>query len=278
MATLCSRFLLGCLVAIGVSGSVVVEPVAGQQPSGLSKESTTRLGQLLEKDWENRPPWAEMAVGILGGKPMGSGKGWFTPSLRRHDWQWLAEAYPDAAADGRIGRSEIEQLSRDDFDRIDKNGDRSITEDDFVFEKNPVMEDESPAGSIFSLLDDDSNGRLTMDEMQRWFDRSSDGDDFLSVEDLKRSLGLQPRPRPPRRRGGPPPDHDPRWMMLELLLTGEMGSLTEGPSLGEKAPELNLPLAIKQSDGTGLELTDTMVRLSDPRAGKPVVLVFGSFT
>jgi hypothetical protein len=146
---------------------------------------------------------------------------------------------------------------------------------DFQFSKNPLLEDDSPVGTIFSRLDNDSNGRLTMDELERWFNRSAAGTDFLSVDDLKGALGLNPkRPRGKRKRGE---RRDPRWDMLGLLLNGEMGSLTEGPDLDSEAPELDLPLVAHKDDG-GLELTDRMVKLTDVRGQKPVVLIFGSFT
>ena len=124
--------------------------------------------------------------------------------MRRHDWQWLANRHPEAASDGQMPAEELAGLSEADFARIDQDRDRVITAKDFQFEKNPFMEDDSPAGAIFSRLDDDSNGRLTMKEMQRWFKRSSDGSEFLSVEDLKDALGLGPRP--PR----PSPDAETR--------------------------------------------------------------------
>ncbi len=243
----------------------------------LTSEQTTQLAEMIGRDWENRPAWAEMAVMILKGDGMGSGKGWFTPAERRHDWQWLAERMPDAASDDQITPAEIPALSDEEFARVDQDHDRVITPKDFLFEKNPFMEDDSPAGSIFSRLDDDSNGRLTMKELQRWFKRSSDGTDFLSVEDLKGALGLGPRPA---RRGNDAgePRNDPRWEMMGMFLNGEMGSFSEGPELDSEAPELDLPLVAHQAEGGGLELTDRVIKLEDFRGSKPVVLIFGSFT
>ena len=66
--------------------------------------------------------------------------------------------------------------------------------------------------------------------------------------------------------------------MMELLLRGEMGSLTEGPELESEAPELDLPLVALNEQAGGLELTDRFVKLADVRGQKPVVLIFGSFT
>ncbi len=255
----------------------VVNPTAmlAEDPP-LTPKQTTQLAEMMERDWENRPPWAEMAVMILKGESMGSGKGWFTGAERRHTWQWLSDRMPEAAKDGRITAEEIPQLSEQDFERVDQDRDRAITEADFVFEKNPLMEDDSPAGSIFSRLDEDSNGRLTSKEVQRWFKQSTEDSDFLSVDDLKIALGLGPRP-PRRRSDSGEPRSDPRWKMMGMFLNGEMGSFSEGPTLDSDAPELDLPLVAHREDG-GLELTDEMVRLENYRGSKPVVLIFGSFT
>ncbi len=265
-------FPLAVLLAISFGNPTAM--FAEEPP--LTPKQTTQLAEMIERDWEDRPPWAEMAVMILKGGPMGSGKGWFTGAARRHTWPWLANRMPEAAKDGRITSEEILQLSKQDFDRLDQDRDRVITEADFVFEKNPMMEDDSPAGSIFSRLDEDSNGRLTSEEVQRWFKQSTKDSDFLSVDDLKIALGLGPRP-PRRDRDSSDPRPDPRWKMMGMFLDGEMGSFSEGPALDSEAPELDLPLVAHREEG-GLELTDEVIRLKNYRGSKPVVLIFGSFT
>jgi hypothetical protein len=265
-------FPLAVLLAI----SVVNPHAMFAEDPPLTSEQTTQLAEMIERDWEDRPPWAEMAVMILKGGSMGSGKGWFTPAQRRHTWQWLADRLPEVSADGRITGEEIPELSEQDFEQVDQNRDGVITESDFVFEKNPMMEDDSPAGSIFSRLDEDSNGRLTAKEVERWFKQSTKGTDFLSVDDLKIALGLGPRP-PRRDRDSSEPRPDPRWKMMGMFLNGEMGSFSEGPALNSEAPELDLPLVAHREEG-GLELTDEIIRLENYRGSKPVVLIFGSFT
>jgi hypothetical protein len=256
---------------------IVVNPTAmlAEDPP-LTPMQTTQLAEMMERDWENRPPWAEMAVMILKGESMGSGTGWFTGAERRYTWKWLANRLPEASNDGRITAEEIPELSEQDFDRVDQDRDRAITEADFAFEKNPMMEDDSPAGAIFSRLDEDSNGRLTSKEIQRWFKQSTKDTDFLSVDDLKIALGLGPQP-PRRGRDSSEPRPDPRWKMMGMFLNGEMGSFSEGPALDSEAPDLDLPLVTHREEG-GLELTDEMVRLENYRGSKPVVLIFGSFT
>ena len=270
---------LSIALIFGITWAAMPAPSRAEDPAEppLTSEQTSLLAEMISRDWEDRPAWAEMAVMILKGEGMGSGQGWFTPAQRRHDWQWLADRFPDAASDERITAEEIPDLSDDDFAAVDQDRDRLITPKDFQFEKNPFMEDDSPAGSIFSRLDEDSNGRLTMKEMQRWFKRSSDGTEFLSVEDLKVALGLGPRP-PRRNRDSGEKPQDPRWEMMAMFLNGEMGSFSEGPELESEAPELDLPLVAHRDEGGGLELTDRMIKLEDYRGSKPVVLIFGSFT
>jgi peroxiredoxin len=52
------------------------------------------------------------------------------------------------------------------------------------------------------------------------------------------------------------------------LLSGELGSMREGPRVNQRASDFTL----QTQDGKG------QIRLSDFRGKKPVVLVFGSFT
>lgn len=263
------------VLLIAITTALAISAHGDDPPMALSPELTTKLANLLERDWEHPPPWAEMGVAILKGDDIKSGKGWYTGAERRHDWTWLEKTFPEAAAEYRIAREEIPQLDEDSFDRIDRNGDEEITPADFAFSKNPLLEDDSPANGIFSRLDDDSNGRLTMAELERWFERSAGGTEFLSAAELKAALGLNPKP--PRSRNASNPRPDRRWEMFSMLLTGELGSFAQGPELDSEAPELDLPLVAHDEEG-GLQLTDRFIKLADCRGDRPVVLIFGSFT
>ena len=92
---------------------------------------------------------------------------------------------------------------------------------------------------------------------------------FVTPADLAKILSPPPQPRSP---GVTPqtteyrPGLD-RLKDLQMLLDGEFGSLSQGPSIDDEAPDFELPLQGK---------TET-VKLSELR-GRPVVLVFGSFT
>ena len=58
------------------------------------------------------------------------------------------------------------------------------------------------------------------------------------------------------------------WTLLKGLFNGEIGSSTEGPSLGQESPAFTLETHDKSR----------RISLADYRGKKPVVLIFGSFT
>src|SRR5258707_940251 len=73
-----------------------------------------------------------------------------------------------------------------------------------------------------------------------------------------------PQPKRPR---GPPPNMRSMTTLLAGLLNSESGSPAEGPKLGEPAPDFTLPAPDENKD----------ISLHAYRAGKPLVLIFGSF-
>lgn len=44
--------------------------------------------------------------------------------------EWRAKRFPDANGDGSVSRSEFEAASKERFDKLDKNGDGKLTEDE----------------------------------------------------------------------------------------------------------------------------------------------------
>ncbi len=247
----------------------------------LSAEHMKSLGEMLDKDWKERPEWGDMAVAILKDDFMRPGSGWWKPSAKRFDWNWLSEHF-DANKDGQVDRDELpsnaakaEQL----FERLDRDGDGKLMPADFDYtDPNPAnmamnmaaMKDRM-SNQLFSRLDKDSNGRVTMQELAEFF-RYGDKEEleFLTPEDLR--FAMEP---PPSKKPTSEPDNNPASAgpstpaaALKMFLRGDMGWLTSGPQLGDVAPDFTLP----KHDGSA------KVTLSDSFGKRPVVLVFGSFT
>jgi hypothetical protein len=207
----------------------------------------------------------QMTVSILRREPMRVGAGWFHPSRSSYDWKWLAGRM-DADRDGVITRREFKGPA-ELFDRLDRDGDGRLTPADFDWsERSPWVRQSRAAGMLFRRADVDTNGRISAAEWQALFKKAARGKDHLTPEDLRALLYPPPPPRRPGKR--PEAGMPPRWLLLAGLFRGEIGSLREGPRLGEMAPDFRL----QTQDGK------RTIRLSDYRGKKPVVLIFGSFT
>ena len=115
-------------------------------------------------------------------------------------------------------------------------------------------------------------------ELEKFFDSRASDVPFLTTEDLRDGLGLRELPKEPQQsRGGPPPDFV-RFQMLDSLLSGDMGSLSDGPDVDEDAPSVDLPLMKLDKEELEFSLSEERFRLADHKGKRPVVLVFGSFT
>ncbi len=239
----------------------------------LAPEHMKQLGQMLEQDWKRRPEWGEMAIAILKGEPMRVGMGWWKTTVKRYDWSWLRGNF-DANQDGVVDREELPKnvpLGDKLFARLDRDLDEKLTAADLEVTDaggpmNPVAMMNMMSGVVFSRLDTDSNGRVSLEELAALFAKA-DGEDlgFLTPEDLRAVLDdPDMRKQPARGQGGQPPQAE----MLRMFLTGQLGWLDSGPEYGDAAPDFTLPT----HDGSAT------VTLIDSRGKKPVVLIFGSFT
>jgi hypothetical protein len=220
--------------------------------TGLLDRGATRLGK-----WEV----VEMAGAVARGAPMGPGDGWFHPAQSRYDWKWLAARY-DTNRDGKITEDEFAG-PKELFKRLDRDGDGAITADDFDWsEKAPYVQQLRAASQMLRTLGADNGGKITRADWEKEFKRLAQGKDFITPEDLRERLFPPPAPKPKGGGDGPTP-----VTLLKGLLDGDIGSPFEGPKVGGSAPDFRL----KAADGK------RELALSDLR-GKPVVLVFGSFT
>jgi Ca2+-binding EF-hand superfamily protein len=232
----------------------------------LSVESRKKFGDLLAADWKKRPEWADMLIAILKGESLGPGVGWFKASQKKYDWKWLSERF-DADSDGKISPEELgvkERGSDQFFARLDRDNDGFLQKADFDhFARQMPTPPLMMSQYLAALFDTDSNGRITPEELAEFLKGAdSDKSGFITAEDLYREFtrlfadrgsGDSDMPRPER--------------MLKMFFKGELGALEAGPALGEAAPDFTLPT----HDGS------TSVTLSKSR-GKPVILIFGSFT
>jgi Ca2+-binding EF-hand superfamily protein len=214
----------------------------------------------------DQPEIAEMVTAILNGSDMGPGDGWFHPGQSRYGWKWLAEHY-DADHNGKITRDEFDGPS-ELFQRLDRNHDGVLTSSDFDWSDRSLYSMQGmPSRFWFRSIDENSNGRISLEEWKTFFERASNGKDYLTPDDLREAFPVAPPPRPAD--APPPKNTGPSPLVLMLgLFSGELGSFFEGPDIGQIAPDF----VLKTQDGK------RRVHLADYRGKKPVVLVFGSFT
>lgn len=251
--------LLFSLVTITTSTS------AQDSRDELSPELAQKLGLMLDRDWQQRPQWADMLSDLLQGRGFRPGEGWFGPSESRYNWDAFAEQF-DADQNGSISADELPDTARRSFylARLDRTRDGELSRDDFGSRQAGGRS--QLAGELFSHWDRDSNGRITQTEFADFFDAADpDGLGFITMPDLEAALG-----RTAQDSGG---DEEEPWNpstseLLTMFLTGELGSLQPGPKLNDEAPGFRLATF----DGK------TKISLSDYRGKKPVVLIFGSFT
>ena len=154
------------------------------------------------------------------------------------------------------------------FDRLDRDRDGAITPDDLDWsEKSPFVKQQAQATQLFRAIDADADGRVSADEWEAYFRRTTKEKEYLTPDDLRAAL-FPPSRRGDRAKGDKAKETKTKELMLQAFLDGDAGSPFEGPRVGQDAPHFTLPTY----DGKGT------VSLSDFRGKKPVVLIFGSFT
>jgi hypothetical protein len=235
-------------------------PAAKSQPSPGASAAA-----FLESAYQGeRPPEAaRMLAAILRGSQMGPGEGWFGPAQSRYSWKWLAQrSGVDPATKTGISRGQF-RGSDALFVRLDRDRDGVITPADLDWsDRNPYVQMSNMANRVFRRLNTQGNGRLTKDELVKFFASAAEGKEFLSPDDFRNALlsGWSA--------GSKPSDMPTPAVLIRGLFAGEIGSMNEGPILNTHAPDFTLTTV----DGTR---TIQLAKLIGP---KPIVLVFGSFT
>lgn len=202
----------------------------------------------------------EMLAALAHGSPPAPGKGWFHDGQSRYGWPWLLQRY-DHDGDQAISPAELPSEAANFFARLDRDEDGLLKLGDFDWsESAPYVKQSAQARRFFGPLDGDHNGRLTRDEWQDFFERAALGGEAITPDDLRAAL-FPPEPAQA--------DDDPTPLgLLKGFLTGELGSVCEGPVLEQRAPDFEL------ADNHARR----RIRLSELCGKKPVVLIFGSFT
>jgi Ca2+-binding EF-hand superfamily protein len=213
------------------------------------------------------PEFLQMLGSILiNGSNMGPYSGWFHESEGRYDWAWLSGRF-DRDKDGVLTTEEFKGAARF-FRSLDRDGDGEVTREDLDWSpRSRYLQSRSQARGRFSRMDRNGNGRLTLEEWEEAFEQAAKGKKFLTQDDVADLLF--PTPASPSKGGKPAAADGPsRWTLLKGLFSGEIGSSSEGPALGEAAPAFTLETHDKSK----------RISLADYRGKKPVVLIFGSFT
>ncbi len=149
------------------------------------------------------------------------------------------------------------------FDRLDRDRNGTITPADLDWsESSPYWRQFSQANQWIGQVGNE--GKLTREEWQKLFDKFSERKSYMNADDVRAMLNP---PRPPGALRGPG-KLPSKKILLKGLASGELGSASEGPKIGQRAPDFTLAT----HDGR------RTIALSNFRNKKPVVLVFGSFT
>ena len=227
-----------------------------------SKEAE-KAAKWLEKEYPGKQPEAvKMFIAILRGMKADGSNGWFGPAESRYSFAWLAEQSGLDEKATAITKKEFKGPVAL-FDQLDRDGDGRITASDLDWsERNPYVMQASMITRLFRRMDGDTNGELSREELDAFFKRVSSGKDHFTAEDLRNAM----IPRGPA--GFSPGDGPSVPVLLRGFFGSEVGSLADGPHVGDKAPSFTLGTV----DGS------EKVKLASLIGKKPVVLILGNFT
>ena len=227
-----------------------------------SKEAE-KAAKWLEREYPGKQPEAvKMFIAILRGMKADGSNGWFGPAESRYSWDWLIKQSDLDEKATAITKKEFKGPVAL-FDQLDRDGDGRITASDLDWsERNPYVMQASMITRLFRRMDGNTNGELSREELDAFFKRVSGGKDHFTAEDLRNAM----IPRGPA--GFSPGDGPSVPVLLRGFFGSEVGSLADGPHVGDKAPTFTLGTV----DGS------EKVKLASLIGKKPVVLILGNFT
>lgn len=250
---------------------------AEPQPAGMPKlppgfaiekmsdpKEAAKAADWIEKEYAGKPTEAsKMLVAILRGLKADGSNGWFGPAESRYSWVWLAK---NSGLDVKATAITKEQFSGSAslFDRLDRDGDGRITPQDLDWsDRNPYVMQAAVITRLFRRMDGNTDGELTPAELKTWFDRVGNGKESITAEDLRNAMI-------PRGPGGFAPGDGPSVpMLLKGFFASEVGSLQDGPKVGDSAPDF----ALEPVKGDEKIAFHSLVGKK-----KPTVLILGNFT
>ena len=216
----------------------------------------------IEAAYEGKkmPEAVAMYLVIVRGGQLDGTSGWFGPAASRFSWPWLAK---------QNGVEPDRPLTKDQFRgdqsvfaQLDRDHDGAISGFDLDWsDSNPWVRQSYMINRMFRRIDPSGDGSLTREEWQSFFGKIAGDQPSVRFEQLRDALI-------PSGSGFSPGDEPQMDILVKGLMAGEIGSLQEGPSVNDMAPDFEL----KPMDG------GDPLRLSDRIGTKPVVLVFGNFT
>lgn len=265
-----TRFVLAILIVVVCGLAATAQPPKpltlpdGVTPDQLADpKEAARVADLIDKQYPApQPEGVRMLVAILRGSQLNGTDGWFGPAASRYGFAWLTERSGLDATAKSIPKEKFTGPAAL-FDILDRDGDGKITPGDLDWsDRSPYMMQANMLGRLFRRMDTGGDGKLTREELDAFFKMVAGGKDHFTADDFRRAMI-------PRGSSGFNPGDGPSVpMTVRALFAGEIGSISEGPKVGESAPDFTL----KTVDG---KETVTVSKLIGP---KPVVLIFGNFT
>lgn len=245
--------------------SAIAQPGGSQPPSPQAADARAAAQWLESAFGEGAKPEAvQMLIAIARGSNMGPNDGWFHPGQARHDWKWLAGRHA-AGATGMIPRQAF-QGTPEQFARLDRMPDGILTPADLDWsDRSPLAQINTMLSRLMSAANSDGDGGVTREDWNKFFDEATEGQSELTLESLRKALM---KPRASDSSKSSEPRHVTPEILVRGLFRGEIGSIHEGPSLNQSAPDFTLQL----------QGGNESWRLSDHIGKKPLVLVFGNFT